>query len=123
MPKRVVLWYFSDCRKTQVHGKSTAHGVNQNNPNKRKETITIRRKYKLHASTGGECGKTSNRDKAQENIRAREARENMQPVKARENSSNPTKFVWQFCIGGTCHTSTATSKIEKLNETYLEVEV
>ena len=39
----------------------------------------------------------------------------MQPVKARENSCNPTKFVWQFCIGGTCHTSTTTSKIKRSN--------
>ena len=48
-------------------------------------------------------------------MRARKARENMQPVKARENSSNLTKFVLQFSIGGTCHKSTATSKIKRSN--------
>ena len=48
-------------------------------------------------------------------MRARKARENMQPVQARENSSNPTKFVLQFSIRGTCHKSTATSKIKRSN--------
>ena len=46
-------------------------------------------------------------------MHTRKARENMQPVKARENSSNPTKFVLQFSIGETCHTSTATNKIKR----------
>ena len=48
-------------------------------------------------------------------MHTRKAQKNMQPVKARENSSNLTKFVLQFSIGGTCHKSTTTSKIKKSN--------
>ena len=48
-------------------------------------------------------------------MRIRETRENMQLVKARENASNPTKFVLQFSIGGARHTCTAISKIKRSN--------